>query len=107
VISGWERSAFDLRPHSSDHRPVEAVRAVISSEVAATLRSLMLLDAATERLVFRARVADDGIVLTGDHDDLEELIGSVAAEANHEDDRRRQKRLDAAFDVLNDVLKQA
>jgi hypothetical protein len=106
VISGWERSPFDLRPHGSGHRPVEAIRAVIPSEVAATLRSLMLLDAATERLVFRAHLCDDGIVLSGDHDDLEELIGSVAAEANHEEDRRRQKQFDAAFDALNDVLKQ-
>lgn len=34
-------------------------------------------------------------------DDLEELIGSVAAEANHEPNRRRQRRLDCAFDALN------
>ena len=33
--------------------------------------------------------------------DLDELIGAVAAEANHEPNRRRQQRLDAAFDTLN------
>ena len=33
--------------------------------------------------------------------DLDELIGAVAAEANHEPNRRRQQRLDAAFDALN------
>jgi hypothetical protein len=32
------------------------------------------------------------------------LIGYVAAEANHEEDRRRRKRLDAAFDVLSEAL---
>ena len=42
-----------------------------------------------------------GVVLAATEDDLEELIGAVAAEANHEPNRRRQRRLDAAFDVLN------
>lgn len=107
VISGWEQSPFDLRSRGTDHRPARALRAVIPSEVAATLRSLMFLDAASERLVFRASLSDDGIVIAGDQDDLEDLIDSVAAEANHEDDRRRQKRLDAALDVLNDALEPA
>ena len=35
--------------------------------------------------------------------DLEELIGSVAAEANHEPNRRRQHRLDAAFNALTEA----
>ncbi len=104
VISGWERSPFDLRPRATDPCPTDGLRVVISSEVAATLRSLMLVDTTAERLVFRARISDEGIILAGDEDDLDELIGYVAAEANHEEDRRRQKRLDAAFGVLNDAL---
>jgi phage-related baseplate assembly protein len=84
---------------------VASVRAVITAEVAATLRDLRLVDTAGERLVFRARLADDGehVMLATGEDDLEELVGYVAAEANHEKDRRRQKRLDQAFHALNDV----
>ncbi len=104
VISGWERSPFDLRPRSIDPRPTETVRVMIPAEVAATLRGLMLLDTASERLVFRARVADEGVVLSGDEDHFDELIDYVAAEANHEQTRRRHKQLDAVFEVLNDVL---
>ena len=40
-----------------------------------------------------------GVLLAG-ADDLEELIEFVAAEANHEPNRRRQHRLDAAFYAL-------
>jgi hypothetical protein len=36
--------------------------------------------------------------------ELDELIAFVAADANHEPDRRRQRRADTAFDVLNDAL---
>ena len=63
--------------------------------------------AAGERIVFRTSLSTDGIVVAGDDEDLDELIGYVAAEANHEQDRRRQKRLDAAFKVLNDALNQS
>lgn len=104
MISGWERSPFDLRLRSIEPRPTEAVRVVIPAEVAATLRGLTLLDTASERLVFRAGVAGEGVVLSGDEDDFDELIDYVAAEANHEQNHRRQKLLDAAFEVLNDVL---
>jgi hypothetical protein len=106
VISGWERSPFDLRFHGTNFRPTGAVRAVIPAEVAATLRDLKLLDTASERLVFRSTVLDDGVVLSGDEDEIDELLGCVAAEANHEDNRRRQKRLDTAFEVLNEALTQ-
>ncbi len=33
-------------------------------------------------------------------DDLDELNGSVAAEANHQPNRRRQQRLDVALEAL-------
>jgi hypothetical protein len=102
VISNWEDSAFDLR-----RRQLTAAGAaneiVIPNEVAAALRDLQLLDADCQRLVFRIRAHHNGAVLAATDDDLDELIGSVAAEANHEPNRRRQQRLDAAFDALNDA----
>ena len=49
---------------------------------------------------------DGGVVLEGDLDDLDELIDYVAAEANHEEDRRRQTRLDAAYNMLSNVIEQ-
>jgi hypothetical protein len=99
VISNWEDSPFDLR-----RRRLTLAGAVneivIPDESAAALRELRLLDTDCERLVFRIRAHQDGAVLAATDDDLDELIESVAAEANHEHSRRRQQRLDAAFDVL-------
>ena len=85
-----------------------SIRIVVSAEVVATLRDLRLVDTAGERLILRARVADDdhSAVLAAGEDDLEELLGHVAAEANHETDRRRQKRLDQAVEALKDVVDQ-
>ena len=85
----------------SPHRRRSLNEIVISNEVAAALRDLPLLDTDCERLVFGIRAHDDRAVLGATDDDLEDLIGAVAAEANHEPNRRRQQRLDAAFDALN------
>ncbi len=101
IISNWEDSPFDLR-----RRRLALAGSVheiaISDEVAAALRELRLLDPDCERLVFGIRAHNDGAVLAATDDDLDELIGFVAAEANHEPNRRRQRRLDAAAQTLND-----
>ena len=104
VISGWEGTYCDLR--ASTHRRSTGTVAdiVVPDEVATALRDLQLLDADCERLVYQARATDDRVVLSADDDELDDLLGFVAAEANHEPNRRRQQRLDRAFAVLSDAL---
>ena len=106
VISNWADSPFDLRPRRLT-RADDVHEVVITADVAATLRELQLLDPDCERIVFRIRAHDQGAALTATDDDLEQLVESVAAEANHEPHRRRQRRLDTAFDALNDALNDA
>jgi hypothetical protein len=105
VISGWENSTFDLRPPRSrpDNGPKHET--LLVDELAAALRDLRLLDTDCERLVFRMHSSREGIVLVASADQLDELVGFVAAEANHETNRGRRKRLDETFAVLNDALK--
>jgi hypothetical protein len=99
VISNWEDSPFDLRRRQLTLvEPAHEI--VIPIEAAAALRDLQLLDIDSERLVFRIRAQADHAVLAATDIDLDELIGFVAAEANNEPSRRRQQRLDAAFDAL-------
>ena len=101
VISNWEDSPFDLR-----RRRLTVVGAVseivIPDEVTAALRERHLLGTDCERLVFGIRVREDGrVVLAATDGDLYALIDSLAAEPNHETSRRRQRRLDAAFDAFS------
>src|ERR1019366_5289795 len=104
VISGWEDSLYDLRQprSSSDEEPRHET--LLTDEVATTLRELMFLDMECERLVFQMHSSSEGAVLTASAEELDELLGFIAANANHETNRRRQKRFDAAFDVLTEAL---
>jgi hypothetical protein len=95
--TGWD-SAFDLRRRKLTLAEA-ANEIIIPDGVAAALRGLQLPDTDCERLVFRIRARNDHAILAAT-DDLAELIGFVTAEANNESSRRRQQRLDAAFDVL-------
>jgi hypothetical protein len=99
VISNWEDTPFDLRRRRLTLAKV-AREIAIPDEVAGALRELQLLDTDCERLVFAIRARDGHAILAATDDDLDELIGFVAAEANNEPGRRRQQRLDAAFDAL-------
>jgi hypothetical protein len=100
TISNWEESPVDLRRQRLVL--IDSVNEiVIPNEVAATLRDLQLLDTDCERTVFAIRAHNNNAILVATDEHLDELIGSVAAEANHESNRRRQQRLDAAFDELN------
>ena len=80
IISNWEDSPFDLR-----RRRLALAGSVheiaISAEVAAALRELRLLDPDCQRLVFAIRAHNDGAILAATDEDLDELIGFVAAEA--------------------------
>jgi hypothetical protein len=106
VISGWEESLHDLRQPrtSSDHEP--RYETLLTDDLAAPLRELMYLDVECERLIFRMHHSTEGTVLAASADELDELLGFIAANANHETNRRRQKRLDAAFNVLTDALQE-
>lgn len=101
-ISNWEHSPFDLRRRQPvPNNPVHQVP--IPDEVATVLRTILILDNECERVVFGAYVDGADIVLRASDNDLDELIGYLAAEANHEPTRRRQQRLDTAFTVLTDA----
>ncbi len=104
IISNWADSPFDLRPRRLTlAHPVNEI--VIPDQVAAVLRELQLPDAGCQRLVFRIRARNGRAVLPATSEDLDKLIGFVAAGADHEPSRRRQQRLGTAFDALSNAAR--
>jgi hypothetical protein len=105
VISGWEDSPHDLRQPRSWSDNEQRFETLLTDDLGAPLRELMFLDMECERLIFRMHHSIDGAVLTASADELDELLGFIAANANHETNRRRQKRLGASFDALTEALR--
>jgi IstB-like ATP binding protein len=100
TISNWAATPYDLRRQQlALAQPLR--KSIVDTETAATLRTLPFLDIDCQRAVFAIRACDNDLHLAVADADLDELIGAVAAEANHEPNRRRQQRLDAAFEALN------
>lgn len=85
VISRWEThpSTSGGPGPSGPAKPTSSPLSL--EEVAATLRDLRLLDSDRERIVFGARLTSEDIVLPANDEDLDELIGFIAAEANPRD----------------------
>ncbi len=106
AICGWEGSHLDLREPGAGRRPGSPTEIVVPDEVAAALRTLRLLDLGCERLVYQSMALDEGVALLAGEEQLDELVGYVAAEANHEPNRRRQQRLDRALAVLSSALRE-
>ena len=103
VISNWEDSPYDLRPKRLAVVGGAARQVIVTDEVAAALRDLLFLDPDAERRVFAMTAHRRGAALHISDADLEELSNAVAAEANHEPNRRRQRQLDCAFDALSNA----
>ena len=100
TISNWADTPYDLRRQQlTVTEPLHDI--AIDTQTAETLRTLAFLDSDCHRAVFAIRAHDNSLHLALTDTELDELIGAVAAEANHEPNRRRQQRLDAAFDALN------
>lgn len=99
-VSGWQDTLYDLS-HGPTTAAGPARNVSISDDTAASLRETMVLDADCERVVYGARADSGHVVLTATDEQLDELLGYLAAEANHETNRRRRQRLDAAYDELS------
>lgn len=69
------------------------------------LCSILVLDEESVQVLQRAEPTAEGYRLVRTLEDLEDLQGFVASEANHEADRSRQRRLDRISDVIEGIIR--
>ncbi len=103
VISGWAETAWDLRwAAASRTGPLIEVR--LSHDEYAHLRGCEAIGVETPVLLATATVDDAAVVLAGTEAELDDVLGHVAAEANHTLDRRRRVALAAVYARVEDAL---
>lgn len=104
LIHNWEDSPYDLRPARRLDEP-GLITLELTDDEHAELRRLQVLDLDSERVVWSAYRDGDRLLLAGTDEDLDNLVGFVAFEANHLGDRRRQRRLDQVIGKLEGALR--
>lgn len=104
VISGWQGSPADVSSLDDSYAEGDFVVLEVSRPAAAVLWSVLLLDAASELIVARAEGRPAGVLLAGRMGGFEELVESVAAEANAETDGRRRRQLDLVCECLEAAI---
>ena len=100
VIDGWQGSLDDLSVLSESDKGGGLVQVVIPEKAYQLLLDEIALGQGCERLLYRARPRPEGVELSGNEDDFEQLIGVVAFQANHSATRARQRRWRAICNCL-------
>ncbi len=89
----------------SGSEPVDdPCRVIVADEEYRELKEIIIIDEGAERIVWGARRSRKGVVLQGGYDDMDELVGYVAAAANHAKNRRQERILDRVFEAMSDAV---
>jgi hypothetical protein len=107
VITGWRGTLDDLSDARLDGEDDDWLNVHIPRVLHRAIARIGFMALECERVVAGAMPADvgtDAVVLRGRPADFEELIGCIAFEANHASNRRTQRELDTANDVLRTMI---
>lgn len=69
------------------------------------LLSMLTIELNVEELLQEAEVSNGTAEIALPPEDLDLLVGTVAFEANHTDDRKLQNQLDALYEKLDGLLR--
>lgn len=78
---------------------------LLSKQNYETLKNILtIIDSLLQDKIDTAKQQADKYKITLTTDELESLAGYIAAEANHAEDKIRQRKLDRLYDIVNAVL---
>lgn len=103
VILNWPYSPWDLSPNGEARSNGSAPQCTVLIDPAhyQELCSIDFMDPLSERSVFSARPKKGKIALSGSVYVFEDILGELAAEANYESRKARQRKLDRLLQNLN------
>jgi hypothetical protein len=103
AIAGWGETAWDLRGMAAERSgPLVAVR--LGRDEYDRLRGCDVIGVEMPVVLAASTPDGDGVELRATEAELDDVLGHVAAEANHTRSRRRRSALDGLYARLQDVL---
>ncbi len=110
-ISGWRGCPFDQCEFPEvpydDGEPNPLVEVAITREEMKAILDRSCYDPDSERIIYRARPDRQKIMLRGLYGDMDNFVGFLASDANHETDKKRAKLLDSAFEKIESATSRA
>jgi hypothetical protein len=92
-------------PTQYDPSSEQPIRVTLTEPERDLLLSLLTIEFEVERLLAEAGVNNGIGEILLSREDLDELIGTVAFESNHTEDRKLQNQLDALYEKLDGRLR--
>jgi hypothetical protein len=109
-IANWRGCPYDQSQFAPDtsagDEPNPLVEVTISREEMQALLSGGLYDPESDRIIYAARPSGTGIRLHGSYGDMDNFEGYVAADANHEEKRKRQRLMDGVHEKIDRALQE-
>jgi hypothetical protein len=103
-IANWRKCIYDQSQFPEhpvdDDEPDPIVEVAITREEIKALLDGMIYDPDSERIIYRARPEKQRIVLRGRYGDMDNFVGFLAADANHEENKKRQKLVDSVYEKV-------
>ncbi|MBM3157868.1 MAG: hypothetical protein FJ004_11385 [Chloroflexi bacterium] len=106
-ISNWEGTPWNLGKWAIERQSEQQFHELILTEdELQELKRSLILSRECECLLYRAIIAHGGIVIRATLEEFEELEENIAADANHEEKRRRQRILDRIYERIETLFDQ-
>ncbi|MCX6000180.1 MAG: hypothetical protein NTU41_11510 [Chloroflexi bacterium] len=105
VVHNWKGSVHDLSKFR-EQRSQPSLEVMLTEQEYDALKRCLVLDIDPEcgRILCAATYTSEGIILRASGEDLGNFADSLAFEANHEDNGRRQRVLDRVLDRVEAAL---
>ena len=107
-IVKWQGCTYDkaeFEPHpKTDTEPNPPVEVKISRDEMNALLDGSIYDPDSERIIYAARPSKTAVLFRGSYSDMDNFEGFLASDANHEENKKRQRLLEAVHAKVSDAV---
>lgn len=103
IVYNWKGSPHDLSKFR-EQGDQPGFEVVLTEQEYDEVKKCLVMDPEGDRIIYGATYTSEGIVLRASGEDLDDFAGYLAFEANHEENRMRQRVLDRVLGRVEAVL---
>jgi hypothetical protein len=107
-IANWRDCCYDqscFKPNpATDSEPNPPVEVKISRDEMGALLEGSIYDPDSERIIYTARPSKTAILFKGLYGDMDNFVGFLASDANHEENKKRRQLLARVYDRVSNAV---